>query len=62
MSVAGGPQCCRRPRSIATRSIRCGPPDGRWIYFRLEDEFSLELARVRPEGGPVERLTRGEGW
>jgi dipeptidyl aminopeptidase/acylaminoacyl peptidase len=34
-------------------------PDGRWIYFKLEDHLVVQLARVRPEGGAIERLTRG---
>jgi dipeptidyl aminopeptidase/acylaminoacyl peptidase len=31
--------------------------DGKWIYFRLEDELSMVLARVRVRDGQVERLT-----
>jgi dipeptidyl aminopeptidase/acylaminoacyl peptidase len=31
--------------------------DGRWIYFRLEDDLSMVLARVRVRDGQVERLT-----
>jgi dipeptidyl aminopeptidase/acylaminoacyl peptidase len=60
MSVAGGPQ------SLPTASLDRNTfepmwsADGRWIYFRLEDEFVLQLARVRPDGGPIERLTRGD--
>ncbi len=33
-------------------------PDGRYIYFMLEDDQSVELARVRATGGHVERLTK----
>jgi dipeptidyl aminopeptidase/acylaminoacyl peptidase len=31
--------------------------DGRWIYFRLEDDLSMVLARIRVRDGRVERLT-----
>jgi dipeptidyl aminopeptidase/acylaminoacyl peptidase len=31
--------------------------DGRWLYFRLEDDRSMPLARVRLTDGRVERLT-----
>lgn len=31
--------------------------DGRWLYFRLEDDRSMVLARVRLADGRVERLT-----
>jgi dipeptidyl aminopeptidase/acylaminoacyl peptidase len=31
--------------------------DGQWIYFRLEDNLSVVLARVRVRDGRVERLT-----
>lgn len=32
-------------------------PDGRWIYFLLEDDRSVQLARVPAAGGEIERLT-----
>ncbi len=32
-------------------------PSGRHVYFRLEDDRSVQLARVPASGGPVERLT-----
>ncbi len=32
-------------------------PDGRWIYFRLEDDLSMVLARMRVRDGRVDRLT-----
>jgi len=35
--------------------------DGRWIYFRLEDDLSVVLARVRVRDGHVERLTSTGG-
>jgi dipeptidyl aminopeptidase/acylaminoacyl peptidase len=31
--------------------------DGRWLYFRLEDDRSMQLARVRVADGRIERLT-----
>ena len=31
--------------------------DGRWLYFRLEDDRSIQLARTRLPGGKIERLT-----
>lgn len=33
-------------------------PDGRYIYFMLEDDQSVQLARVRASGDDVERLTQ----
>jgi dipeptidyl aminopeptidase/acylaminoacyl peptidase len=35
--------------------------DGKWLYFRLEDDLSMVLARVRLKDGRVERLTPAEG-
>jgi len=35
--------------------------DGKWIYFRLEDELCVALARVRVRDGHVERLTAPDG-
>jgi dipeptidyl aminopeptidase/acylaminoacyl peptidase len=35
--------------------------DGHWIYFRLEDDLSMVLARVRVKDGHVERLTPPDG-
>ncbi|HEX7183837.1 MAG TPA: S9 family peptidase [Thermoanaerobaculia bacterium] len=35
-------------------------PDGRWIYFLLEDGGNQHLARVPAAGGPVERVVAGE--
>lgn len=35
--------------------------DGQWIYFRLEDDASVVLARVRLRDGRVERLTAPGG-
>jgi dipeptidyl aminopeptidase/acylaminoacyl peptidase len=32
-------------------------PDGRFLYFALEDDRSVQLARIPAAGGPVERLT-----
>jgi dipeptidyl aminopeptidase/acylaminoacyl peptidase len=34
--------------------------DGKWVYFRLEDDLSMVLARVRVRDGHVERLTQPE--
>ncbi len=31
--------------------------DGKWLYFRLEDDRSMQLARVRLRDGRIERLT-----
>lgn len=35
--------------------------DGEWLYFRLEDDMSMVLARVRLADGHVERLTAPGG-
>ncbi|MGE0580836.1 MAG: prolyl oligopeptidase family serine peptidase [Steroidobacteraceae bacterium] len=35
--------------------------DGQWLYFRLEDDASMLLARVRLADGRVERLTQPGG-
>lgn len=35
--------------------------DGQWIYFRLEDDASMLLARVRLRDGRIERLTAPGG-
>jgi len=34
--------------------------DGRYVWFRLEDSGEQNLARIRPGGGKVERVLRGE--
>jgi dipeptidyl aminopeptidase/acylaminoacyl peptidase len=31
--------------------------DGKWIYFRLEDDLSMVVARIRLKDGRIERLT-----
>jgi dipeptidyl aminopeptidase/acylaminoacyl peptidase len=36
-------------------------PDGKWLYFRLEDDMSMVLARVRLADGHIERLTPSGG-
>ena len=35
-------------------------PDGKWIYFLLEDGGNSHLARIPAAGGPVERVVAGE--
>lgn len=35
--------------------------DGRWLYFRIEDDLGMQLARVRIEDSKVERLTPADG-
>jgi dipeptidyl aminopeptidase/acylaminoacyl peptidase len=35
--------------------------DGKWIYFRLEDDLSMVLARVRVRDGHLQRLTAPGG-
>lgn len=35
--------------------------DGRWLYFRLEDDLGMQLARARIEDSRVERLTALDG-
>jgi dipeptidyl aminopeptidase/acylaminoacyl peptidase len=35
--------------------------NGRWLYLRVEDDRSLQLARVRLRDGRVERLTAPDG-
>ncbi len=34
-------------------------PDGAWLYFRVEDDRQLYLARMPAAGGPVERVLDG---
>jgi dipeptidyl aminopeptidase/acylaminoacyl peptidase len=34
--------------------------DGRYLWFLLEDSGEQNLARIRPAGGKIERLVRGE--
>jgi dipeptidyl aminopeptidase/acylaminoacyl peptidase len=60
MSVTGGAQTL--PTAALDRNTvePIWSADGRWIYFRLEDDRVIQLARVRPEGGEVERLTSGD--
>src|SRR6266404_3559328 len=36
-------------------------PDGRWIFFVLEDENGKEIWRVSPDGGKAERVTNTHG-
>jgi len=60
VAVAGGPE------TILTRALDrviAGPrfsPDGRSIYFMVEEEGNSHLARVPAGGGPVERVVDGE--
>jgi dipeptidyl aminopeptidase/acylaminoacyl peptidase len=35
-------------------------PDGKWVYFLLEEGGNQSLARVSVGGGPVERIVEGE--
>jgi dipeptidyl aminopeptidase/acylaminoacyl peptidase len=35
-------------------------PDGRHIWFLLEDSGEQNLARIKPQGGAIERLIRGD--
>lgn len=44
-------------RNVAQLSVS---PDGRWIYFLLEDGGNQHLARVPAAGGAVERVVAGE--
>jgi dipeptidyl aminopeptidase/acylaminoacyl peptidase len=60
MSVDGGPQSL--PTAALDRNTiePIWSPDGRWIYFRLEDNLVVQLARVRAGDTRVERLTSGD--
>ena len=60
MSVTGGAQAL--PTATLDRNTiePVWSADGRWIYFRLEDDLVVQLARVRPDGGSIERLTDGD--
>jgi len=58
--VAGGPS---RPLTAALDRNVTSPrftPDGRAVLFLLEDRGNRHLARVRVEGGSVERVVEGE--
>jgi tetratricopeptide (TPR) repeat protein len=58
--VAGGPSV---PLTAALDRDVSRPrfsPDGKWIYFLLEDGGNSHLARVAPAGGPVEHVVGGE--
>lgn len=35
-------------------------PDGRWVYFLLEDRLNVHLVRIPAAGGAVERIVTGE--
>ena len=48
---------CRPLHSTGIRCSPAGPRDGNWLYFRLEDDRSIQLARLRLRDGRVERLT-----
>ncbi|NNF57714.1 MAG: hypothetical protein HKN04_05680 [Rhodothermaceae bacterium] len=37
-------------------------PDGRWIVFEVQEEGVAVIYRIGAEGGPVTRLTEGEGY
>jgi dipeptidyl aminopeptidase/acylaminoacyl peptidase len=60
MSVEGGAQSL--PTAALDRNTiePIFSPDGRWIYFRLEDNLVVQLARVRAGDTRVERLTSGD--
>ncbi len=60
MSVEGGAQSL--PTAVLDRNTiePIWAPDGRWIYFRLEDNLVMQLARVRVGDTRVERLTSGD--
>ena len=55
--IAGG--AARLPTAALDRNTLdpAWSPDGQWLYFRLEDDGSMALARVRLRDGRVERLT-----
>jgi len=58
--AAGGPAA---PLTVALDRDVSRPrfsPDGKWIYFLLEDGGNSHLARIPAAGGPVERVVAGE--
>ena len=58
--VAGGPAVALTASLDRDVSQPRFSPDGKWIYFLLEDGGNSHLARVAPAGGPVERVVAGE--
>jgi dipeptidyl aminopeptidase/acylaminoacyl peptidase len=58
--VAGGPSVPLTASLDRDASHPRFSPDGKWIYFLLEDGGNSHLARVAPSGGPVERVVAGE--
>jgi len=53
------PAAARLPSAVLDRNTLepRWSADGRWLYFRLEDDMSMVLARVRLADGRIERLT-----
>jgi TolB protein len=58
LPLAGGAPIFFGPRSARVRNPIYSP-DARWIYFEADTASFADLYRVRPDGGPIERLTRG---
>ncbi len=62
-TAAAGPAEARLPTAAVDRNTLepRWSADGQWLYFRLEDDASMVLARVRLRDGHVERLTAPGG-
>jgi dipeptidyl aminopeptidase/acylaminoacyl peptidase len=58
--VAGGAPRALTPSLDRNVSRPAFGPDGKWLYFLLEDGGNSHLARVSAAGGPVERVVTGE--
>jgi Tol biopolymer transport system component len=56
VSPAGGGEARLLTKDRNAQALEWSP-DGRSLYFALEDDRSVQLARVPAGGGPVERLT-----
>jgi dipeptidyl aminopeptidase/acylaminoacyl peptidase len=60
VSVEGGPPRLLAPALDRNVSDPTPSPDGRFVYFTLEDAGNVHLARVALAGGAVERVVAGE--
>lgn len=62
MDVAGGRPATQPTVALDRNTLEPHwSADGKWLYFRLEDDASMVLARVRLADGRVERLTAPGG-
>ena len=58
--AAGGPPAALTAALDRDVSRPRFSPEGKWIYFLLEDGGNSHLARIPAAGGPVERVVAGE--